>query len=367
MCMWLKLTGNLSFLIFLVLSSVTAVASDLTFYITDFGINQYKNGAFRTGDNFEQTNSSVFPSQSRESQILIVMPPHEEMAMMSDQQIKQGIIDALKNRVNSSISKNVATFELQIIEHIGTLTYADGKHQGTVNRFGKCAYEAIGELRTYLMDKRHEDPVFHGIFGSNGTKVFSENVDAWKSYMKDATFFDGRAFKTSMIETIRTLRPENVRIFNTAGDYPAPNFPWIHSIGNHDVVKDLKSIFPALTVGWIDPLDRMDFFGKGHLAAMKSDPIARFLVKFWSGDSYTEPGKMSSAQLLSRLPAEVGGVNGAQNIGRESGVSMQINVKERSVRKDEADRLDTLKSDVLDNRPDGDSLSWPAQKKDEQK
>ena len=76
---------------------------------------------------------------------------------------------------------------------------------------------------------------------------------------------------------------------------------------------------------------------------------------------------MSSAQLLSRLPAEVGGVNGAQNIGRESGVSMQIDVKERSVRKDEADRLDTLKSEVLDNRPDGDSLSWPAQKKDEQK
>lgn len=363
----LKLISSLSFLICLALSSVTAVARDLTFYVTDFGINQYKDGALRTGDDFGQANSSVFPTQPRDSQVLIVMPPHEEMEKMSDQQIKEGIIDALKKRVDSGISKNVATFEFQIVEHIGTVTYADDKHQGAVNRFGKCAYEAIGELRTYLMDKGNANPIFHGVFGSNGTKVFSENVDAWKSYMKDATFFDGRAFKTSMIETIRTLGAKNIRIFNTAGDYPAPNFPWIHSIGNHDVVKALKNMFPNLTVGWIDPMDRVDFIGKGHLAAMKSDPKPRFLVKFWNGNSYTEPTKLSSAHLLPRLPAGVTRADGANTMRQESGVSMQMDVKDKSVREDESETLDTLKIDALDNRPRKDSLSWPAQKKEEQK
>lgn len=360
MGMWLKPSGSLSFLICFAMFSLIAAAADLTFYVTDFGINQYKDGAFRTGDDFGQAKSSVFPAQSRESQVLIVMSPHEEMAKMSDQQIKQGIIYALKKRVDSGISKSVATFELQIVEHIGTLTYADDKHQDAVNRFGKCAYEAIGELRTYLMDKGNENPIFHGVFGSNGTKVFSENVDAWKSYMKDATFFDGRAFKTPMIETIKTLGAEKVRIFNTAGDWPAPNFLWLQSIGNHDVVKQLKEIFPTLTVGWIDPLDQVDFVSKGHLAAMQSDPNLRFLVKFWKSGSYTEPATMSSTQLLPRLPADISGANRAKMKGGESGVSMQMDVKADSVQKDHTGTLDKLKSDVLGNRPQGDRVSWPA-------
>jgi hypothetical protein len=46
---------------------------------------------------------------------------------------------------------------------------------------------------------------------------------------------------------------------------------------------------------------------------------------------------------------------------------MRMNVKEESVRKDEADRLDTLKNDVLDKRPQEDSLSWPAQKKEQER
>ena len=294
-----RLAGSLFLLIWLAICSVPAAARNLTFYVTDFGINQYRDGVFRTGDDFRHAKSSVFPSLPRESQVLIVMPPHEKMARMSDQQIKQEITEAVRARVDSGISRNVATFELQIVEHIGKLTYADKKHQEAVNRFGKCAYEAIGELRTHLIDKGNHNPVFHGVFGSNGTKVFSENVDAWKSYMSDATFFDGRAFKTPMIETINTLKAENVRIFNTAGDLPAPNFPWARSIGNHDVAKDLKRTFPSLTVGWIDPLDRVDFVGKGHLAGMSADATPRLLVKFWDEGGYTEPVKLSSSGLLA--------------------------------------------------------------------
>ena len=358
-----SLAGSLFLLIWLAICSVPAAARNLTFYVTDFGINQYRDGVFRTGDDFRHAKSSVFPSLPRESQVLIVMPPHEEMARMSDRQIKQEITEAVRARVDSGISSNVATFELQIVQHIGTLTYADKKHQEAVNRFGKCAYEAIGELRTHLIDKGNHNPVFHGVFGSNGTKVFSENVDAWKSYMSDATFFDGRAFRTPMIETINTLKAENVRIFNTAGDLPAPNFPWARSIGNHDVAKDLKRTFPSLTVGWIDPLDRVDFVGKGHLAGMSADATPRFLVKFWEGRSYTQPEKMSSDRILPRLPGGV--LSGLQGPSvQESGVSMQMDVSDKSVEKDETGALEGLKRNVLGSRPEDGGLSWPAKKKE---
>ncbi len=354
----------LSSLIFLALSSTVAIASDLTFYVTDFGINQYKDSVFKTGSDFGQAYSSVFPTQSKDSQILIVMPPHEKMNEISYQQIKEKILTALKKRVDYGISKNVVTFELQIIEHIGTATYGNRKHQSAVNLFGKCAYEAIGELHIYLKDKGEQNIVFHGVFGSNGTKVFSENVNAWKSYMNDATFFDGRAFKTAMIETIKSIGAKNTRIFNTAGDYPAPNFPWIHSIGNHDVGKALKKQFPSLTVGWIDPLDRVDFIGKGHLAAMKSDHEARFLVKFWKGDSYTEPMKISGAQLLPQVGVRMGTVSAVR---QESGVSMQMDLKKGSVKNDASETLDTLMNSVLESRPHKGSLSWSDMKKEEER
>jgi hypothetical protein len=354
----LKLSSGLSFFIFLAMFHLTAAASDLTFYVTDFGIWQYK-AALKTGDNFGQSNSCVFPNLPQESQVLIVMPPHEEMVRMSDEQIKQVIFDGLKKRVDSGTTMNVKTYELQIIQHIGPWTYPHNKHQVAVNRFARCAYAAIGKLNDHLRETCHQSAEFHGIFGSNGTKAFSESIAAWHSYMKDAVFFDGRAFKTAMIETIKTLGAKNVRIFNTAGDLPAPNFPWIRSIGNHDVVKQLKSRFPALTVGWIDPLDRLDFMGNGHLAAMQSDPTPRFLIKFWNGNSYTKPAKMSSEQLFPYMTA--------RETGKEAGVSMQMVVNDEALQEDETGKLDVRRNNILKNRTRTGSLSWPLSRKEDNK
>ncbi|HON07190.1 MAG TPA: hypothetical protein PLW02_03710 [Verrucomicrobiota bacterium] len=366
MNMWSKLLDNSAFLLCFILFCFTGHAEDLTFYVTDFGINQYKDN-LRTGDNFENSKACVFPDLPKDSQILIVMPPVEEMDKMSDQQIQQKIIDVLTQRVDAGISKNVRTYEIQIIEYIGTLTYFYPKYQNAVNRFAKCAYEAIGNLNGNLRQEGHNGITFHGIFGSNGTKAFSENVSAWCSYMKDAVFFDGRAHKTAVIETIRTLGAENVRIFNTAGDWLAPNFPWIHSIGNHDVSKQLKEMFSALTVGWIDPLYKLDYIGNGHNVAMKSDSTKHFLVKFWKGDSYTEPTKMSSSQILSQLPVEVSVKNGVNISGGESGVSMQMEVKNLSLQKDETGKIDAIKNEIINNRPNESSLLWRANKKEEKK
>lgn len=77
-------------------------------------------------------------------------------------------------------------------------------------------------------------------------------------------------------------------------------------------------------------------------------------------------GKTVSTDLRTILRHEVHNAVAAPGFN-ESGVSMRMNVKEESVRKDEADSLDTLKNDVLDKRPQEDSLSWPAQKKEQQR
>ncbi|OHB56976.1 MAG: hypothetical protein A2173_09260 [Planctomycetes bacterium RBG_13_44_8b] len=336
----------------------TASAKELTFYVTDFGIDQYKkDGVLKTGDDFANAKSSVFPELPKEGQVLIVMPPHQNLEKLTDDQIRQEILSQLKSRVESGIGKGVETYELQIIQHIGKETYFDDKHQKAVNRFGKCAYDAIAELRSYLASTDHKNLSFHGILGSNGTKVFSENIDAWKMYMNDATFFDGRAFKTPMIDTIRALGPENVRIFNTAGDLPAPNI-FKHSIGNHDVAKSLKDMFPAITVGWVDPLDRIDIFGKGHLAAMKYNPEKKFLVKLWNSSGYSKPERLSSADLHSKWAST------SVSTTQESGVSMKMKVEPDSVHKDSTGTLDKLKKDVLKSQQ-SDDMSWSVKGKNQ--
>lgn len=341
------------------LSNPPAGNATLTFFVTDFGINQYKAGqVLKTGDDFSNAKSSVFPTLPSDAQFSIVMPPHKELRTMSDAEVTKQIFGALKTKVESGITGGRTTFELQIIEHIGTITYVSKGHQEAVNRFGKCAYEAIDMLHDYLYARGYQDQKFRGIFGSNGTKVFSENAAVWKGYMHDASFFDGRAFKTPMIETIKALGEKNVRIFNTAGDYPAPNNP-AHSIGNHDVVKDLKSMFPGLTVGWVDPTDRIDFVGFGHLAAMQSDVSQRFLVKFWTGDSYTPSTRMSSAQLLPRVPVAGTFPGVAKSVGQESGVSMKTEIGLGSVSQDESGKTQKILKKALKDRPTKGTLSWP--------
>jgi len=52
---------------------------------------------------------------------------------------------------------------------------------------------------------------------------------------------------------------------------------------------------------------------------------------------------------------------------KESGVSMKMDVRQEAVRKDEAGRLDALKTEALENRPYKDSLSWSAHKKEDDK
>jgi tetratricopeptide (TPR) repeat protein len=278
-------------------SSVPASSNkNVTLYITDFGINQWRPG-LKTGDDFSQKRGVVSGIQ-RVGQILIVMPDDREFKRITKEELTSRIFESMKSRVDGGLASKNRHFELQLVQNINTWGYFDKDRQNMVNDFGECAYKAIGMLNDYLKGKGFST-YNYSVAGSNGTKVLTENVGAWKSYLNKADLFDGRALEAPTTEAINTLSARNVRIFNTAGDHLAPNFPFLRSIGNHDVVKDLKHSFPELTAMWLDPTDRLDIVTAGHVAGM--DPNSRFVAKVFTGNSYTNPTAVTGRDLLPKV------------------------------------------------------------------
>ncbi len=264
----------------------------VTLNVTDFGINHWKPG-LQTGDDLTHTNR-VFSNIPKSGQILIAMPPDNEFNKMTKSQLTQSIYEKVKARVDGGLAVGTKNFELQLVQNINMGGYFDGNRQKMVNDFGECAYKAIGMIHNDLKSK-NLDTYAYATVGSNGTKVFTENVTSWKSYMKGTSLYDGRAFKTPTIDTIKTLGEKNVHIFNTKGDLPAlPPNPLLNSIANHDVTKSIKKEFPGINVTLLDPIDRD---GLVHISGMSSD--ARFLAKdYIGGNSYTTPKQVAGGDFL---------------------------------------------------------------------
>ena len=276
--------------------------------ISDFGINQWHD-RLRTGEDFEHANSHVFNSIPSEGQILLAMPERKNsqgrMTVADKDKLTQTYFEVLEDRVDQALDGGLRDIEVQIVQEINSPGYARGgpfgRRQDMVNDFGECAYQAIGRLVEHIESQGNRNIEVNAIVGSNGAKVLSENVSAWQPYLDRAAFFDGRAFISAMRPTIRSLGEENVWMFNTEGDLWAsnrghPSFLMPSSIANHDVVKTLKREFTGVRAFWIKPTDRKLSFGSGHVAGMNEN--AEFLLKEFTGNSYTKPHKTSGLQLL---------------------------------------------------------------------
>jgi Tetratricopeptide repeat len=268
----------------------------VNFYITDFGIRQWNKDLKMLGD-FKYSDNKMFPEICNQGQILLPMPYNfSKLSSIEKAQLQRTIYDGLKNRVESGI-RSTNEFEIQIVQHINLKGYTNPGRQNSVKEYGAIVYDAIGKMHKYLESQKNYKTDFTFYGGSNGTVVFTENIDHWSSYMNRANLYDGRASEKGTIETIRTLSSENVRIYNTAGDLPAPDLiPFIdNSIGNHNVTKRLKKDFSDLTVIWLDPIDRIDITGKGHIGGMQEGSV--FLAKEYNGKGYTKLGQMKSNEL----------------------------------------------------------------------
>lgn len=295
-------------------------AGFVNLYISDFGINQI-NPQLRNFTDFTYAKAQIFQDIPRSGQILVVMPRDQEFRGLSRSELTRQIFDGVKARVDQGLAAGTTRFEIQLVQNIKTGGYLDAGRQRMVNEFGAAAYDAIGHLRTDLQSNKTMVVSTYGIVGSNGAKAFTENVSSWRSYMGGVSMFDGRAFKTPTIDTIKALGAENVRIFNTKGDWMAPNVPVAHSIGNHDVVKALKQDFPGITAVWLEPTDR-----GAHLAGMNAD--RHFLAKTFEGSSYGPARAVTGRELLPAVATgrPPGGIclGGEQRYKVEEGLEKRI-------------------------------------------
>lgn len=270
---------------------------DVTFYVTDRGVNQKEGWEQRGSQGLHWTMSDL----DQNARIPVVMPGDNAFKSLSTEALRQRTFLDLKTQVDRGMSAGLNQFEVQLVQDInfaGYVSFGPDDRQGMVDRFGAAAYGAIADLNTYLHDNGVRT-TNHAIVGSNGAKVFAANVKAWQgngpSIWDSVDFFDGRAYLTPMVEAIQSIGSSRVRIFNTSGDIWAPFADWgLRSIANRDTARYIKdSYFPELQV--YELLVRKKDAALNHISGMTDGNI------FWVFEY------VSHSAGLQRVPNDITG------------------------------------------------------------
>lgn len=279
----------------------SASSKNLTIYVSDFGINQWKP-ELKMFDDFSHAKASVVPNLPKQSQILVPMPPDQHFPKTSaeHQQLTLKIFEGLKQRIGEG---GLGTYEIQLVENISKVGYFAPWRQNMVKEFGRDVYNALGMLKNHLRNKGANVDM-PAVVGSNGAFLLTETLPKLKNNPIDrAVLVDGRAYVTPTKETYKILRGNLIGI-NTAGDALAlPGMPAIPNlIANHDVMKGLKKELPDMKVFWVDAkgsdlwLSTKGLFSQ-HTASMRNPQL---LAKEWDGKGYTTPTKMKGWDLISK-------------------------------------------------------------------
>lgn len=178
-----------------------------------------------------------------------------------------------------------------------------------------------------------------------GGKMVAEGMQAGNAKLRSLTAMNARA-ETGSFETLQKQELIGTlwRI-TTKGD--ALTYPGKAAFGKGDILIKYAEI-----EGWEapNPVGAMT----AHHNVVLSPGSTPMIIEIG--------GETVRTDLRTVLRHEVHSFVAAPE-SKESGVSMRMDVKQESVRKDEAGTLDTLKTKALDNRPHKDSLSWPVEKK----
>lgn len=317
-------------------------ASSATLTVSDFGINQWTD-SLQLGADFSHAKNRVLHGLSPHAQILVPMFPYEVMASTNPDVLRAQIFNILKTRVDQGLAKGVTNFEIQLVELIGTLGYADSAGQGLVDHFGAAAYGAVADLTQYL-ESKHIDVYNRAIVGSNGTKMFAASLNQWmhngKAIWDAVDMFDGRAYLEPMKKVITAIGAGKIRLFNTLGDLPGPHIPntSVKSIANFDTNKELKQLFPELQVFLLSPLDPKLhlWFAGAHVSGM-ARPHEVYTIHEFQGRE----------QGFSTLPGVVLG----QDI--RPGVILSDHVYQRALFSPEAEERIAVSRDVATHLAEG--------------
>lgn len=270
---------------------------DLTFHVTDFGINQPWNRIWKTGDSFSKDHNRVYPELNNKpgAQILIQMPEDSELDQVGEKHWADLIASTLVEKVRAARALGTTEFEIQIVENMRGGAYAMASQQERAASFANSAYSAVGSLIAQEKATTHSIKV-DVTAGSNGTQGFTQSRESWKpyrDYIQSVTLVDGRAFYEPTRQAILALGADKVRISNTYGDMPAHDF----SIAKLETTQRLKREFPTMTALLLEPLDLSKrVFGRAtepvaplssHVLVMTT-PDAQFRVRTVYSDK-TEP------------------------------------------------------------------------------
>jgi hypothetical protein len=188
-----------------------------------------------------------------------------------------------------------------------------------------------------------------GYAHSWGGTMAAQGIQAGNTRVRSLTPMNARAESSSFERLQEEGFVETLWRITTAGD--ALTWPGKAAFGKGDVF-----IKEAETQGWKDP-NPLSAASAHHNVVLRPGST-QVTVEI--------AGKTVHTDLRSILRHEVGAAAAAPRLN-ESGVSMKMNVKEESLRNDEADELGMLKTDVLDERPEDGGLSWPVRNKEQER
>ena len=105
------------------------------------------------------------------------------------------------------------------------------------------------------------------------------------------------------------------------------------------------------------------------LPGMRNKGLVDGKLRDWLvNDWFTAGSVMDPSEANDKLervgPPETFSISDAAHGSHESGVSMQMDMKPKSIRKDDSGRLEELRNEAFKNRPEPDSLIWPTNKEE---
>jgi hypothetical protein len=282
-------------------------------------------------------------------QILIPMPDNGSLPRTQagwDQfrvQLEQGI----KERIDQALSQGVTDFEIRTVQNITIKSgYWAPWQQARIVQFGQTFLEALSKVRESLAQ---QGPVeVHGMVGSNGGLLATESIARMgRSPLDHLTIVDGRAYVSTVSKTAEIMKGK-LTLVNTGGDAWA----LADMVAHHAGAKAVKGADPRVRVVYVDP-QGWNFLATAHIAAMTADRNRPVLAKEFLGNGYSQPmqttiGEVRDALLRGEAPGQV------------KGVSLQMEISDRSFEPDASGQSRALKESLLKQSPGPRLPTWPA-------
>ncbi len=340
-------------------------------YWTDTGVYAGKGNRPAALDRPDEFMFKAFPDDvkpcplgvPRSGQILIPMPSNEDLpdTEAGRSELRAQLYMGIKARVEGALQEGVHSFEIRTVQNISLFggystapipEVPTGQQRHCVE-FTSAFLEALARVKEDLAADCKVSAV--GLVGSNGGYTSTQSIaKAKRSLLDHLIIVDGRAYVGKALEAASAMNG-SLTLVNTGGD--APSLP--DMVASHEGAKWVQRRDQRVRVVYVDP-EGTNWPGSAHIATLLK-PDVRLDVKYHTAaDGYSPKTTMRASDLIASLVASPRPSTSARAPTQLDGVSMEMEVRDSSFEKDSSGRLDEARREATENRPDEDSLSWPA-------